>query len=264
MTKTQPEAEVEKPSAFWTLINPLLAALQFLTVLPVANRRLFSLKELGQAVGLYPLVGLILGGLLLAGDALFSLLFPDPVRYALTLALWVGLTGALHLDGFLDACDGLFGGGTPEKRLAIMRDVNVGAFGLVGGVILLLVKFAALQVVPDIRAALLLAPAAGRWGMTLAIAAFPYAHAEGLGRAVKDHASWRQVGLGLLLTLPAAAYAGWLDALIVLAVAALSTWLVGRFVTTRIPGLTGDVYGALCELGEVWVLLSLIVLGGWR
>jgi hypothetical protein len=65
---------------------------------------------------------LILGGLLLAADYSLALFMPPLVRVALVLALWVILTGALHLDGFLDACDGLLGGFTPESRLEIMRD----------------------------------------------------------------------------------------------------------------------------------------------
>src|SRR5439155_7026639 len=59
----------------------------------------------------------------------------------LVLLLWVIATGALHIDGFCDLCDALFGGPTPEERLQIMKDPHVGAFGLAGVVLLLLGKF---------------------------------------------------------------------------------------------------------------------------
>ena len=115
-----------------------LAAVQFLLISPAFIRRPFSAVELGAAVGFYPLVGLILGGLLVGIDWLAGWWFPPLVRSAIVLAAWVLLTGALHLDGFLDACDGLLGGFTPEKRLDIMRDERVGAYALSGGVLLLL------------------------------------------------------------------------------------------------------------------------------
>ena len=106
-------------------VTAFLTAVQFLLVSPAFIKRPFTAPELGAAVGFYPLVGLILGGILLAADYGLSFFMPPLVRAALLLALWVILTGALHLDGFLDACDGLFGGYTPEARLEIMRDERV-------------------------------------------------------------------------------------------------------------------------------------------
>ena len=122
-----------------------LAAVQFLLISPAFIRRPFTARELGAAVGFYPLVGLILGGLLVGLDWLSGWLFPPLVRSALVLTGWVLLTGALHLDGFLDACDGLLGGFTPERRLEIMRDERVGAYALSGGILLLLIQFSALS-----------------------------------------------------------------------------------------------------------------------
>ena len=117
--------EDERPGLLSRFIAPPAAALQFLTVTPPLVRRAFSMPELGRAVGYFPLVGTLLGTLLAAFDWGLAFLFPAGVRAALDLALWVALTGALHLDGFLDACDGLFGGRTVESRLEIMRDEQV-------------------------------------------------------------------------------------------------------------------------------------------
>jgi adenosylcobinamide-GDP ribazoletransferase len=222
-------------------------------------RRAFSLPELGRAVGYFPLVGALLGGVLVAFDWGLSFLFPAAVRAALDLALWVALTGALHLDGFLDACDGLFGGRTVESRLEIMRDERVGAFGLAGGVVLLLLKFSALAATPQRPLALFLAPVLGRWGMTLVLLGFPYARPQGLGRAMKDHVGWGQLALGTTVALVAAILTGGWWGLVVLAVAGAAAWLAARFVRSRLPGMTGDVYGAICELVEMLVLLVLAV-----
>ena len=236
-----------------------LAALQFLTIAPAFIRRLFTPQELGRAVGFFPLVGLILGAILAGSNYLLSFFFTAPVTAALILTLWVLLTGVLHLDGFLDTCDGIFGGNTPEKRLEIMRDERVGAFALAGGVLLLLTKYTALSAQHNPAFALLLAPSLSRWGMTLAIAGFPYARSQGLGRDIKDQTSWRQVLLATIIASAAAWFTYQWIGVIALVSTGLIIWLGARFILQRIPGLTGDIYGAFNEIAETVILLVLIV-----
>jgi len=238
-------------------LTPPLAALQFLTVSPPIVRRVFTLQEMGRSVGYFPLVGVLLGGLLVGLDRALACVFPAAVSAVLVLCVWVVVTGALHLDGFLDACDGLFGGHTPESRLEIMRDERVGAFGLAGGVLLLLLKATALAAIPSRTTALLLAPALARWGMALALAVvvFPYARRKGLGREMKDHASWKEVALATAIGLAVAWLAGGWLGLVAMALAGATVWAVARFVLARLPGLTGDVYGAISEMVEVVILL---------
>jgi adenosylcobinamide-GDP ribazoletransferase len=209
-------------------------------------------------VGYFPLVGALIGGFLVGFDRLLVLFLPPSVTAALVLTGWVLCTGGLHLDGFLDSCDGLFGGRTPEDRLRILRDERVGAFAVIGGVLLLLVKFQGLAAISQRGAALCLAPVLGRWGMAVAVVAFPYARPEGLGRTMKDHARWGQA----LLASAIAVVAAWLLAagfgLILILLSGALIFLFAHFVLTRLPGLTGDIYGALCELLEVLVLLSFV------
>ena len=233
-----------------------LAAVQFLTIAPAIIQRPFSAKEIGAAVGYFPLVGAILGALLAVSDTLLAGIFPSPARNALLLALWVLLTGALHMDGLLDSLDGLLGGGTPEKRLAIMRDERVGAYALIGGSLLLLLKFSALFSLPDRWAALVITPTLGRWGMSLAIVAFPYARPEGLGRTMKDQASWLHASIATLAALAVVWLIGQLTGLALMVVAALGVILGARYALSRIPGLTGDIYGALNEIIEILILLG--------
>jgi len=246
---------------FWPRLQATFvsAALQFLTITPPLVRRPFRPEELGKAVGYFPLVGVLLGCLLAGLDWILALVLPASVAAAVTLAAWVILTGALHLDGFLDTCDGLFGGHTPEARLRILRDERVGAFAVAGGVLLLLMKYTALAAVPSRFVALILAPTLGRWGMALAVMAFPYARAEGLGRAMKDHVGWMQAGLATGVALAVAWFAGnWLG-LAAMCLAGATTWAAARFALARLPGLTGDIYGAVCEVIEVVVLLLYIL-----
>jgi adenosylcobinamide-GDP ribazoletransferase len=232
-----------------------LAALQFLTVIPPVMKRALTPQEMGRAVAFFPLVGLLLGGMLLGLDEGLRRIWPPDLCAALVLSAWVLITGALHLDGFLDSCDGLFGGRDAEQRLRIMRDERVGAYAVAGGVLLLLVKLLALSWSRDRPGALLLAPVLGRWSMTVAILFFPYARPEGLGRSMKDHAGWGEMIVATLI----AAGASWCVSPVVgpiaMAVGAGVTWLIARFVLRRLPGLTGDIYGAICEIVEVLVLL---------
>lgn len=245
-----------RPRRAWSL--GLLAAVQFLTVAPPLVRRPFAPEELGRAVGWFALVGLLLGVALAGANTCFALCFPPGVSATLLLAGWVVATGALHLDGFLDSCDGLFGGRTPEARLGIMRDERAGAFSVIGGVLLLLVKYACLAALVDRTASLIVAPTVARWGMALAVVAFPYARPEGLGRAMKDHAGWRQIILASVTALLTATLAaGWLG-IAVIGLAGVMTLAAAPWVVRRLGGLTGDIYGALCELLEALILLAFV------
>lgn len=240
------------------MMAPLIAAFQFLTIMPTIIRRMFTPQEMGRAVGWFPLVGLILGALLYGLNRASSLIFPTPVVTVLVLAAWLLLTRGLHFDGFLDICDGLFGGFTPERRLEIMRDSRVGAFGVAGGGLLLLIKYTAIISLPHLSG-LLIAPVLGRWVLTLAVFAYPYARDIGLGRDMKDNLRWLQVALATAIALLSAwLISGWLGALAI-ALAGVVLVLGAGFITRRIPGLTGDSYGALCELTEVAVLLLFTV-----
>ena len=235
-------------------MTSLLAAFQFLTTFPAIIRRTFTAQELGHAVGYFPIVGLALGGVLYGLEAGLNLIFPAQVVAVFTLAAWLLLTRALHFDGFLDSCDGLFGGFTPERRLEIMRDSRVGAFGVAGGGLLLLTKYAAIHSLPDLSG-LLLAPVLGRWVLSMAIFAFPYAREKGLGRGMKDNVRWPQVILSTVVAVLATwFFAGW-SGLLAFALAGIVLWLGATFILRRIPGLTGDSYGALCELTELATLL---------
>lgn len=233
---------------------PLLAAFQFLTTFPAVIRRSFKADELGRAVGYFPVVGLALGGALYGLEIGLGLIFPLPVVAAILLAAWLLLTRALHFDGYLDTCDGLFGGFTPERRLEIMRDSRVGAFGVAGGGLLLLAKYAAIVSLPHLSG-LILAPVMGRWVLSMAIFAYPYAREQGLGRDMKDNLRWPQVFLSTAVTIFIAWwFAGWIG-LLAFVLAGAVLWLGAGFILRRIPGLTGDSYGALCELAELAVLL---------
>ena len=120
------------------LFQGLMLSLSMLTTLPFLHVHTFFKGINGYAVMFYPIVGLILGGILLLAASLLELIF-EPTHIALMiLALWVLLTGALHLDGLSDSIDALFV--SKERRDSVLKDPNIGAMGLHFSVIFLLLK----------------------------------------------------------------------------------------------------------------------------
>lgn len=239
----------------------MLAAFQFLTIFPTIIRRMFTSQEMGRAVGWFPLVGVVLGFVLYGVSYAAQMIFPANVSAALTLAAWVILTRAFHLDGFMDTCDGLFGGFTPERRLEIMRDSRVGAFGVAGGVLILLIKYSALVSIgasislnARMLPALVLATTLGRWVSPLVIFAFPYAREDGLGIDMKRNTRWPQVILATIIALVTSlSLNGWMGLVFMLATAVIA-FLVALYITRLIPGLTGDSYGTITEIVETLTL----------
>jgi len=188
----------------------ILLAFKFLTTLPIPAPSNPPPKAMGRAVAFYPLVGAVLGLLLAGADWLLGLVFVPLLRAALVLALWVGLSGALHLDGFLDCCDGLLAPRSPERRLEILRDTHAGSFAVVGAVLLVLVKYAALASLqaPWRLVTFAAIPALGRWAMAYALVRYPLARSgAGLGGLVKAGAGGRELAIASALALLAAAAA---------------------------------------------------------
>jgi len=211
----------------------------------------------------FPVVGLMLGAILTLTDWGLRALFPQIVETALLLSLWVALTGALHLDGFLDCCDALLTARTPEERLEILHDTRMGAFAVVGAVCLLLLKFAILLELPVFSRmrTLLVVPTLSRAAMVYAAWAYPYARpGPGLGQLFRQELGWRQVVAATIVAVGASGAIWGLSGLATALFAWLLTVVVAWLVQRRIPGLTGDVYGAINELTEVGALLFLLAI----
>ena len=237
----------------------LRLAIGFLTVLPVAPA---GEARMGPARAWFPLVGLGLGGVLLGLDIAAREALPELVVGAILVAVLLVLTRAIHTEGFLDCCDGLFGGHTREDRLRILRDSHVGAFAVVGGAALLLLKWSALTGIPDdARSGLLLVfPCLSRFGMLATMAAFPYVREQGLGTTFQEGRGWWQVMLGAATAAAAAVlFLGGGGAILVGVAVAVALGL-GRWMAGMLGGMTGDTYGAINEVGEVAVLVLGIAL----
>jgi adenosylcobinamide-GDP ribazoletransferase len=215
----------------------------------------------GASQAWFPLVGLAMGGALFGvWQALDGTFNPSVLGWLLVGTLAV-LSGGLHVDGFADTVDGLYGGRSREDSLRIMRDSQVGALGAAGVILLLGLKAACFASLAAGRAeALVLTPVLSRWAMVVAIAAFPYARESGLGAAFnRASLPWPALIATLTAVVTAVALLG-IEAAIVLAVAGLVALAIGSLVSRRLGGLTGDVYGAINESVEVVLLLTFLFL----
>lgn len=234
----------------------LLLALQFLTRIPVSVKGEVSTRMWGRSMAWFPVVGLLLGGLLWGGQWLARQWVSLPLSAGLVVALWVLLSGGLHLDGFIDCCDALWAALPAPRRLEVLKDVHVGAYGLLGAILLLGLKGLALA---ELRAGwpVLLAPVLGRWAMVYVTVVFPYARPTGLGKMFKDAVGPREVVIGALTALFVALVVGWWRGLLLAALSWLVGWFLGGWSARRLGGgITGDVYGMVCELVELAVLLG--------
>lgn len=240
------------------LFREVRLAVSFLTRLPVGSPAEVSARQLGRSMAWFPLVGLLLGSLLLAGDWMLARLLPPLVGNALLLSLLVLATGALHLDGWADLCDGVGGGRDRAAMLHIMKDSRIGVFGAAGLVLLLLVKYTALVSLPvALRpAGLLLAPVAGRWAAVLLTVTLPYLRGpEGTAAAFAGHAGRRELLFASLILLAVAAALLRGPGVLLAGLLGLAALAFAGWARQRLGGVTGDVLGAAVELLELLTLL---------
>ena len=240
-------------------------ALRFLTVIPLPSRLQAVPEKVGRSLGYFPLVGLLLGLLIMGLDRGLERVLPVSVVSSLLVVTLVLVTGAMHLDGFIDTCDGLVAGRTPRQRWEIMRDSRVGAFGVVGACCLLLLKYVSLAGLPESSrmAALVLMPVLGRWAVVCSISAFPYARPEGLGKAFKDGATWPGVALATIIALAASVGFLQLKGLAIMFGVGLVTLTLSLILKRKFAGLTGDTYGAVIEVAEVTAVILAIAIPSW-
>jgi len=239
----------------------LLTALQFLTILPVPRQAPAADHLLGRSLLCYPLVGALLGGVLITVAAITQHT-PPSLSAAIVLALWVILTGALHLDGLADTADAWVGGlHDRDKTLAIMKDPCCGPVGVMALIVIALLKWAALAVLlADAQwAALIAAPVLGRTLAVTLLATTPYARPGGLGEQMARHLPRHQAALIITLTLVIILFILPERHLALTLTTALTFWLTRTTLMRRLHGTTGDTTGALIELTETTTLLTLAI-----
>ncbi len=241
----------------WNDMRNLRIAFGLMTTLPVSLPDDWSAGDSGRAAVWYPLVGLVVGALTWLAWTGARLLFSPLAAGVIALVVWVALTGGLHLDGLADCCDGLFASVPSERRLEIMKDPHTGAFGVIGLILVLFLKAAALaSLSPAASLGILLAASLAR-GCILLAGLFPLARPSGMGADFASGFRRSFILWGAIIPLVIAMLLearGVLSALAGIAAAALILW----FAKSRIGGVTGDVFGMVVEVVETVVLLVFV------
>lgn len=279
--ESEPEGKFERRAyftarAWWQDVGN---ALRFLTRIPVPQARDSEraefldeveeeaaagdaplLKPLGRMVRAFPLIGALLG---IAAGLAFAIAtglgLPVLVAGVIAIALLALATGALHEDGLADMADGFGGGHNAEKKLAIMRDSRIGAYGVITLVLVLAAKVGALADLADIgvvMSSLICAAAASRAAMPAMMRWLEPARSDGLGAAAGRPAAkhvWTGIVIAAILCVLLLTWSG----VVAMLIAALSAMAVGVLARRQIGGHTGDVLGATQQISELIFLLTL-------
>ena len=243
----------------------LACAMQFLTRIPLSTRTLFDNKDYANSLAWYPVIGLILGGLVWLSGVALTELSSTSLAAALVLAVWVLLTGALHLDGVADCADAWVGGfGDRDKTFQILKDPRSGPIAVVVLLLVLFVKWAALEVLlgSDHWSIIGLIPLLARGAMPYIFWRLDYASASGLGSALVEELSRQRILISLLVVAltVALSLAAELDILLLFAVVSLLIYLWWKRASyQKLGGFNGDCAGALVEFLELGLLLGLAI-----
>ncbi len=250
--------DTSRPIAF-----DILAGLGLLTRLPVRIDGTRAAARGAQAAWAWPITGLVVGAAgALAGAVALGLGVAPPAAAALVLAAQMMLTGALHEDGLADTADGLWGGWDKARRLAIMKDSQIGTYGVLALLMVTLLRWtalAALMTTGTPWAALIAAGALSRAPMAVVMAALPNARGSGLGHSV-GRPSAIVAGNAVVVAVILATLALGLPALGLAALVAVPTLALAMIARARIGGQTGDILGASQQLAEAAVLTALAAL----
>jgi len=246
-------------------VQPLLIALQFLSSLPVGHLPMPKDKDIGASLNYYPLVGLILA--LLLSVLAYGLMqtFSSVLSAAILLAFWVYLTGALHIDGLADCADAWMGGlGSKDRTLALMKDPTSGPFAIVVLLLLLLIKFAAIEaLLSQGQYWFFIWPLVfARLSAMILFAITPYARKSGLGKAISQYMNVNTVAaISVITVLISFMFLSW-KIIPVLLIAGLGLLYLRSLMMDRIDGCTGDTAGALIEINEMLTLVTLAAMLG--
>lgn len=244
-------------------MKSFLIALQFLTIIPVRINRIDK-NGISKAVIYFPIVGLLLGLILTGTNNLFLFLNFEHFHINIILiVLLVFLTGGIHLDGLADTADALLSRKNKEEMLRIMRDSRIGAMGVLGLISIILLKIVFLSSI-DVSikpASLLLMCILSRWTLVLSMFLFRYARQEGKAKSFIQAANLKTFILSTVITIACVILFWKIQGLILLGIIALTAYAIGRFLNSKIGGVTGDTLGATNELIEVAVLFSICIVG---
>jgi len=254
------------------MFKGFLLALQFLSIVPVRVRGDVSEADMRASVMYFPLVGMLMGAAALGVAHLCGMVFSPALTSGLVLVSYVVLNGGFHLDGLADTADGMACKRDIPGRLDVMREGTVGPVGAVSIVLSLMIKFLFLLEAAGLgyfgySLALLLAPAASKWIMAVAMAISKPARPDGLGKIfiakITRETALSTIALAALIAI-IIRYSGAPSAWYLFALALMTALLIYSIISALLMrrvfgGQTGDTIGATGELAETITMLGIIL-----
>ena len=240
--------------------HAFLISIQALTRIPVSRKIQPTDAELGHSILFYPVVGLVMGSLLL----IFYALLPtqsSSLQAALLLVVWVVITGAIHLDGLANSADAWFGGrDSQERTMEILKDPHNGMAAVVAVTLVLIAKFASLDTILSTIpgwTAILTIPILARAAIIMLFLKTPYVNSHGLGSVHVEHLPNQPAIIVVLVTAALAALFLGVNGIAVIGAIAVVTVALRALMLMRLGGATGYTVGAFIELIETTGLVTM-------
>jgi adenosylcobinamide-GDP ribazoletransferase len=239
------------------MLNDLKVALAFLTRIPINHGPQISLR---RSAALFPLVGALIG---LIGGLVFyvsSAILPPLVSASISILVTVAITGAFHLDGLADICDGLIGGWNREERLKILKDSRHGTYGVAAislQLILQVCLLSALSPRDGLFTIIVLHTLSRLVPIFLMLIPATSGH-DGMGASVSREIGAREPLVGSLITVLLIAPIMGLNFLLLSAILFLTLSIFALWVTRKIGGMVGDAFGAGEQISETMILFFFV------
>lgn len=251
-------------------INYFFTALMFFTRIPIPFTLEYSDKIMNQSQKYYPLVGILVGIFNAFVFVILQFFLPIDISLIIMMTSSVFLTGAFHEDGFTDVCDSFGGGYGKERILTIMKDSRIGAYGVIGILLLILLKFYSMKHIAEVSIThfvnvVIIAHSASRYFSGLMIHTHEYVTDIDLSKSkplANKALPTKTLIIGCLFTLLPFLFLQDLKYLVVLPFAYLGKGYLGWYFKKHIGGYTGDCLGTVQQVTEVLIYLGFIVL--WK
>lgn len=239
------------------MLKRLILMVQFFTRIPIKTEIVCSDEDFGKGLVFAPIIGLLIGEILLGSFFLMDLIFPRTISIVLIIIIYITITGGLHLDGLADTFDGIFSGRSKDRILEIMKDSRLGTFGLLAVISVVLLNVFTLIEIPQsiIYRSILLFPVAGRIGSYVGASISKYAREDGLGKSFINYCNTKELFIGMVISFIIFYIFAGLIGLAICIVIHIVSIILTKGLSKKIGGATGDILGCVCELNQTIFLL---------
>ena len=240
-------------------MNNFITALQFLTRIKIFKQNNWSDDAFSKSVPYFSLVGAIIGLALALVNHFLPYDLDNLLRAVILVAFEIYLTGGLLCDGLMDTADGVFSGRERSRMLEIMKDSHVGSNGIIFFVFLVIFKITLYSILPkkDLTNIIFAMPIITRGIMSFLIVNFKYARSEGIGGLFTKYA---KKGYDFVSIIVAIACLGAVFS-VKIYIAGLITFIysliIGKYIASKLGGLTGDTYGFIAETGNIVFIICM-------